>query len=134
MEERMEKIRMKHFRRTTMIICIMLTTLTVLLPAQEAIRAAQDTSRLTEHQEQRANEIQPPDLVMDILGILPGMVIGEVGAGRGRVTVHLAARVGNKGRVYANDIDPAAVDYLRARCRRQGLTNVKTILSLPDDA
>jgi 2-polyprenyl-3-methyl-5-hydroxy-6-metoxy-1,4-benzoquinol methylase len=50
------------------------------------------------------------------------------------VTVHLAARVGDKGKIYANDIDAAAVDYLKARCQRQGLANVETILSLPDDA
>ena len=86
------------------------------------------------NREKRSNDIQPPELVMDILGIRPGLVIGEVGAGHGRVTVHLAARVGDKGKVYANDIDAAAVEYLKARCRRQGLANVETILSLPDDA
>jgi len=125
---------MKHFRGTTLIMSILLTVLTVMLPAQEEAQAARDASRLAEPQEKKANEIQPPDLVMDILGIRPGLVIGEVGAGHGRVTVHLAARVGDKGKVYANDIDPAAVDYLKARCRRQGLTNVEIILSLPDDA
>jgi len=117
-----------------MIWGLLLTALATILPAQETIQAAQDTSRLTEHQEQRANEIQPPDLVMDILGIRPGMVIGEVGAGRGRVTFHLAVRVGENGKVYANDIDPRAIEYLTARCRRLGLSNVETILSLPDDA
>jgi len=93
-----------------------------------------DPSRLAEPQEKRSNEVQPPALVMDILGVRPGSVVGEVGAGRGRFTVHLAARVGDKGKVYANDIDPAAVDYLKERCRRLGLTNVEAILSLPDDA
>ena len=44
------------------------------------------------------------------------------------------ARVGGTGKVYANDIDAAAVEYLRTRCRRQGLTNVEAVLSLPDDA
>jgi len=111
-----------------------LSALTAILPAQEAAQAARDASRLAEPQEKRANEVQPPELVMDILGVRPGLVIGEVGAGRGRVTVHLAARVGDKGKVYANDIDAAAVDYLKARCRRLGLANVETILSLPDDA
>lgn len=71
---------------------------------------------------------------MDILGVRPGLVVGEVGAGRGRVTVHLANRVGEKGRIYANDIDEAALDYLKARCQRLGLTNVETILSRTDDA
>ena len=119
---------------TTMIMSVLVSAWTAILPAQEAASAARDANRLAEPQEKRFNDVQPPELVMDILGIRPGLVIGEVGAGHGRITVHLAARVGDKGKVYANDIDPAAVDYLKARCRRQGLANVETILSLPDDA
>jgi len=104
------------------------------LPAQDASQAAQDSNRLSEEREKQANEIQPPELVMEILGIRPGLIIGEVGAGYGRVTVHMAARVGDKGKIYANDINPKAIEYLKARCLRLGLTNVETILSLPDDA
>jgi 2-polyprenyl-3-methyl-5-hydroxy-6-metoxy-1,4-benzoquinol methylase len=125
---------MKHFRSTILILMILQMSLTVILPAQEPSQAARDTGQLAEPDETKANEVQPPELVMDILGIRPGLVIGEVGAGRGRMTVHLAARVGDKGKVFANDIDAAAVDYLKERCRRQGLANVETIVSLPDDA
>ena len=134
MQDRTEKGRMKHFRSPIIIISILLTVMTAVLPAQETAPAGQDTNRLAEPGEKRANEIQPPELVMDLLNVRPGLVIGEVGAGRGRVTVHLATRVGEKGKVFANDIDAAAVDYLKARCRRQGLSNVVPILSLPDDA
>ncbi|MBP1768060.1 MAG: ubiquinone/menaquinone biosynthesismethyltransferase [Candidatus Aminicenantes bacterium] len=125
---------MKSIRTTTLVMSILLAAAAGMTAAQEATQAVQDTSRLTEFGERRANEIQPPNLVMDILGIRPGMVIGEVGAGRGRVTVHLAVRVGEKGKVYANDIDPRAIESLEKRCRRLGLANVETILSLPDDA
>jgi ubiquinone/menaquinone biosynthesis C-methylase UbiE len=71
---------------------------------------------------------------MDLLGIRRGQVIGEVGAGHGRVTVHLADRVGNKGRVYANDIDASALAYLKQRCSRLGLWNVEIVPGLADDA
>ncbi len=71
---------------------------------------------------------------MDVIGIRPDLIIGEVGAGRGRVTVHLAARVGDKGKIYANDIDPAAIEYLKERCRRQGISNVEVLTGLVDDA
>jgi 2-polyprenyl-3-methyl-5-hydroxy-6-metoxy-1,4-benzoquinol methylase len=125
---------MKNYRSSIMIVSILLIVLPAILCAQEAVRDSCSANRLTERDEKRANEVQPPELVMDILGIRPGLVIGEVGAGRGRLTVHIAARVGNKGKVYANDIDGAAVDYLKTRCRRLGLGNVETILSLPDDA
>jgi len=125
---------MKRFRSISLFMIILLSALAAALPIKDAAQAARDMSQLAEPGEKKANEIQPPELIMDILGIRPGMVIGEVGAGHGRVTVHLAARVGDTGKVYANDIDPAAVDYLTARCRRLGLANVEPILSLPDDA
>jgi 2-polyprenyl-3-methyl-5-hydroxy-6-metoxy-1,4-benzoquinol methylase len=125
---------MKKCRGAIKIVTILLMVLTAILSAQEVARDSCMANRLTDPDEKRANEVQPPELVMEILGIRPGLVIGEVGAGRGRLTVHLAARVGDKGKVYANDIDAAAVNYLKARCQRLGLGNVETILSLPDDA
>jgi SAM-dependent methyltransferase len=125
---------MIHLRSTTLFMSVLLTVSTAILPAQEAAQAAGDAGRLAEPQEKRFNDIQPPELVLDILGIRPGLVIGEVGAGHGRVTVYLATRVGDNGKVYANDINPAAVDYLKARCRRQGLANVEAFVSLSDDA
>jgi SAM-dependent methyltransferase len=106
----------------------------VLAVVSQSAARGQTPDTLSEPGEKRLNDMQPPALVMDLLGIRPGLVIGEVGAGRGRVTVHLAARVGEKGKIFANDIDPEAVDYLEKRCRRLGLGNVETILSLPDDA
>jgi ubiquinone/menaquinone biosynthesis C-methylase UbiE len=83
--------------------------------------------------ERWTNERQPPDKVMDAIGLKPGMVVGEVGAGRGRYTVHLAARVGAAGRIYANDIDEADLAVLADRCRRDHLANVKTIVGRVDD-
>jgi ubiquinone/menaquinone biosynthesis C-methylase UbiE len=84
--------------------------------------------------ERSANERQPHTKVMDAVGIRPGLVVGEVGAGRGRYTVFLAKRVGDTGKIYANDIDAPALAYLRERCRRDGITNVETILGKGDDA
>lgn len=113
---------------------LLLTALSFVLSVQGAAASPQDPDRLTEHQEISANAIQPPKEVMDIIGVRPGLVIGEVGAGRGRVTVHLADRVGATGKIYANDINARALDYLEARCERQGLSNVETVLGLVDDA
>jgi ubiquinone/menaquinone biosynthesis C-methylase UbiE len=70
---------------------------------------------------------------MDAAGIEPGMIIGEVGAGRGRFTMHLARRVGPKGKILANDIDAVGLAYLQGRCRRAGIMNVETILGDVDD-
>ncbi len=78
--------------------------------------------------EARLNRLQPPDKVMDAIGISPGMVVAEIGAGRGRYVVQMAVRVGEKGKVYAEDIDASALDHLKNRCERWNLKNVETIL------
>lgn len=83
--------------------------------------------------EKNTNKRQPPKMVMDSIGVKPGMVIGEIGAGRGRYTVHLAHRVGTSGKIYANDIDESALSYLRERCKKLSLNNVETILGKVDD-
>ena len=67
------------------------------------------------------NRLQPPDQVMDVIGLKPGMVVAEIGAGKGRYVVQLALRVGETGKVYAEDIDSAALDHLAKRCNRWNL-------------
>ena len=71
--------------------------------------------------EMRVNKRQPPDMVMDAAGVKPGMVIGEVGAGRGRYTVHLSDRVGEAGKVFANDIDAEALAFIQERCNQKSV-------------
>ena len=83
--------------------------------------------------EARLNGLQPPDQVMDAIGIRPGMVGAEIGAGRGRYVVQLAVRVGENGKVYGEDIDAAALRHLEERCERWGLENVEAILGTVDD-
>jgi precorrin-6B methylase 2 len=77
--------------------------------------------------EARLNRLQPPAQVMDVIGVRPGMVVAEIGAGRGRYAVQLAVRVGPDGKVYAEDIDAEALEHLRQRCRRWKLENVEVI-------
>jgi ubiquinone/menaquinone biosynthesis C-methylase UbiE len=79
------------------------------------------------------NAIQPPELVMNIVGIKEGMVVGEFGAGYGRWTIFLATRVGEKGCVYANDIEKSSLKFLEKRCQDEGLKNVRTILGKYED-
>jgi SAM-dependent methyltransferase len=71
--------------------------------------------------------LQPPERIMDAIGVKAGMVVGDVGAGAGRFAVHLAGRVGAKGKVYANDIDEVGLALIRERCRKYGVTNIETI-------
>lgn len=88
---------------------------------------------LTEGFEKIYLQRQPPDKIMSLLGIKPGMTIGEVGAGRGRMTVYFAREVGPSGKIFANDIDEMSLAYLKGRCRRLGFTNVEIITGKMDD-
>lgn len=72
--------------------------------------------------------------VMDILGVVPGKTVADIGAGSGWFTVRAARRVGPSGAVYAVDINPDAVHYITDRAQKEQLANVKTILSKEDDA
>lgn len=71
--------------------------------------------------------------VMDTLGIVPGKRVADIGAGSGFFTVLAARRVGDQGTVYAEDINPEAIQYIDARLKKEDLHNVKTVLGQPDD-
>jgi ubiquinone/menaquinone biosynthesis C-methylase UbiE len=83
--------------------------------------------------EEGLNRRQPPVKIMDAMGLRPGMVVGEIGAGTGRMTMWLADRVGRSGKVYANDIDKNALEHLRNRCEREGFSHVEVIVGEVED-
>jgi len=70
---------------------------------------------------------------MDILGISPGRSVADIGAGSGWFTVRAARRVTESGNVYAVDINPEAIRYIEKRSEKEGLHNVRSILSRSDD-
>jgi len=71
--------------------------------------------------------------VMDTLNLHPGNSIADIGAGGGWFTVRAAKRVGPTGHVFAEDINPAAVDAIRARAIKENLLNIQPWLGTPDD-
>ena len=103
-----------------LLACAMVATFAAATPAGATENAGRDA------------QLQP-ERVMDAIGIRPGMVIGEAGAGRGYFTFKLARRVGETGKVYANDIDRSALNHVRQVCRDEGLGNVETVVGEVDD-
>jgi ubiquinone/menaquinone biosynthesis C-methylase UbiE len=73
------------------------------------------------------------DRVMDLLGIAPGKNVADIGAGSGWFTVRAARRVGSAGAVFAEDINPQAIEYIGKRIGKEDLPNVRTVLGSPDD-
>jgi ubiquinone/menaquinone biosynthesis C-methylase UbiE len=116
---------MNHKNRGIYIIFLLI------MIAATPVLIAQETKGVLEPEnsnEARLNRLQPPVQVMDAIGIVPGMTVAEIGAGRGRYVVQLAVRVGEGGKVYAEDINAAALKHLDQRCERWGLKNVETVL------
>jgi SAM-dependent methyltransferase len=71
--------------------------------------------------------------VMDILGITRGKSVADIGAGSGWFTVRAARGVGESGVVYAVDINREAIHYIEDRAKKEQLSNVKAILSQPEN-
>ena len=75
---------------------------------------------------------QKPHQVITALGLKPGEVIADIGAGSGYFSFRFAHHVG-PGRVYAVDISPDMILHMNRRSRDTGITNVTTVLAPPDD-
>ena len=71
--------------------------------------------------------------VMDRAGVTTGMTVADIGAGEGYYTIRLAARVGAKGRVLAQDIIPEVRDKLARRVETERLETVTVKLGTPDN-
>jgi len=100
-------------------------------PAPHRPVASLDDDRLST--EEARDRIREADTVMDGAGISPGMTVADIGAGEGYYTIRLAKRVGENGRVLAQDIVPEIRDRLAERVTRQELDNVSVRLGEGDD-
>jgi ubiquinone/menaquinone biosynthesis C-methylase UbiE len=76
---------------------------------------------------------QKPHEVLQALGIKPGEIVADIGAGSGYFAMRLAHHVGPTGHVYAVDINPDMIQHLHQRVRDMELLNVSPILARPDD-
>lgn len=56
--------------------------------------------------------------------IKKGQMVLEIGCGSGFFTEEISKQVGDEGKVYATDIHPIAIDEIKEKIRRLGMTNV----------
>ncbi|MBX3234248.1 MAG: class I SAM-dependent methyltransferase [Labilithrix sp.] len=80
------------------------------------------------------DEVQRPEHVLDVLRVREGQTVADVGCGSGYFTVHLAKRVGARGRVYATDLQQEMLDLLAKKVAAASLGNVTPIRATADDA
>ena len=60
--------------------------------------------------------------------IKKGMVVLDYGCGPGRYTLPAARLVGSKGKVFAVDIQPLAINTIKEKAARESLTNIEVVL------
>ncbi len=76
---------------------------------------------------------QQPERVMEELNLSAGERVADIGSGGGYFTFRLADAVGEKGQVYAVDVDTDLLAYLDDEIETDGVENVKTVLADYDD-
>lgn len=106
------------------------------LTARDFPRAYRPVSELGSNAfstEQIRDDRREAQTVMDLANIRRGMTVADIGAGEGYYTVRLAARVGEEGRVLAQDIDEDALRRLGNRVERERLDNVSIKHGAADD-
>ena len=74
-----------------------------------------------------------PELLLPALKLKPGDVVADIGAGTGYYTRRLAKLVGDKGTVYAVDIQQEMLDLLTNKMAELKIRNVRPILGTITD-
>jgi SAM-dependent methyltransferase len=67
---------------------------------------------------------QNPDTIAERMQLAPGMVVVEIGPGKGSYTKAVAQRIVPDGIVYAVDISKDVIERLKVRFDKEGITNI----------
>ena len=110
----------------TVVGLLLLSTGPVRLDAQLAGRPAEEWIKTLESP-QRIQNLKVNETVAK-LGLKPGDVVADLGAGSGVFEGALAGAVGPKGTVYAVDIDQKLLDAINKKAADAHVANVKTVL------
>jgi len=94
--------------------------------AQLASRPADDWAKTLESHDRVAN--LKMDEIVAKLGLKPGDMVADIGAGSGLFEVPLAKAVSPGGKVYAVDIDAGFFPQIKRKTDEAHLTNVQTVL------
>jgi ubiquinone/menaquinone biosynthesis C-methylase UbiE len=90
-------------------------------PAEEWIKTLDGTTRVSSLK---------IDHVIAAMGLKPGQIVADIGAGTGLLSVPVAKVVGPRGRVYAVDIDAGFFPVIKKRADDNGVANVTAVLGV----
>jgi ubiquinone/menaquinone biosynthesis C-methylase UbiE len=72
-----------------------------------------------------------PDAILKELQ--PGMAFVDVGCGDGFFSILAAKKVGEKGKVFAVDIDASAIEKVKLKAKAEGLNNITSKVGYAED-
>lgn len=75
----------------------------------------------------RAEGFSNPAEVLQALGVMSGMTVADLGAGSGAYTLAAASLVGEKGKVFAVDVQKELLSRIQNEATRRGHTQVSII-------
>jgi len=73
------------------------------------------------------------EAIIKAIGLKPGMVVADVGAGTGLFTRLFARQVGTEGKVYAVDIAENFVKHIERQAQAAGASNVQGVVCQSDN-
>lgn len=73
----------------------------------------------------RRRYIQKPNLIADRMQLCPGMIVVEIGPGKGNYTKVVANRILPNGKVYAVDIQQSVIASLKEKVQREQISNIE---------
>ena len=72
----------------------------------------------------RRKFIQKPILIAKRMELKPGMIVVEIGPGKGSYTKKVAEQILPEGKVYAIDIQESVIERLKRRVEKEGISNI----------
>ncbi len=72
----------------------------------------------------RRKFLQNPDIIAERMQLKPGMIVVEIGPGKGSYTKAVAKRILPDGKVYAVDISEKVISRLKEKIEEEGITNI----------
>ena len=92
-------------------------------------RAAEDYIERME----RPTRVVKVNEVIEKLRLKPGDSVADIGSGSGTFSVPMAKAIAPNGILYAVDIDQKMLDFVSERAKKEGVTNLRTVLGEYDD-
>jgi ubiquinone/menaquinone biosynthesis C-methylase UbiE len=102
--------------------------------ANEGYKTKEGRASVAKNQIDPAREArQRPRDIVDQLGLQPGQSVADVGTGPGFMLPYLSHAAGDRGTVYAEDIQQEFLDQAKTRINTMSLKNVKFVLGSDTD-